>query len=61
MSQYAGGIVSMAYIYFNGIVDGNDALRCIADPMADRFRVYVQATEQRAAPSANWIAFWTNV
>ena len=61
MSQYAGGIVSMAYIYFNGIVDGNDALRCIADPMADRFRVYVQNTEQRAAPSANWIAFWTNV
>jgi len=61
MSQYAGGIVSIAYIYFAGDVDQNDALRCIADPMADRFRVYVQNTEQRAAPSANWIAFWTNV
>ena len=60
MSQYAGGIVSIAYIYFNGDVDQNDALRCIADPLPDRFRVYVQNTEQRAAPSANWIAFWNN-
>jgi len=61
MSQYAGGIVSIAYIYFAGAVDGNDALRCIADLLPDRFRVYVQNTEQRALPSANWIAFWTNV
>ena len=60
MSQYAGGIVSIAYIYFAGAVDNNDALRCIADPLPDRFRVYVQNTEQRAAPSANWIAFWSN-
>ena len=60
MSQYAGGIVSIAYIYFAGKVDENDALRCIADPLPDRFRVYVQNTEQRAAPSANWIAFWSN-
>ena len=61
MSQYAGGIVSIAYIYYAGDVDQNDALRCIADPLPDRFRVFVQATEQRAAPSANWIAFWNNV
>ena len=54
---------SIAYIYFSGGVDGNDALRCIwvLFPIGapDRVRVYVQNTEQRSFPSANYLAFWS--
>ena len=54
---------SIAYIYFAGGVDGNDALRCIwvlfPAGTPDRVRVYVQNTEQRSFPSANYVAFWS--
>lgn len=51
-------IPSIAYIYYAGGVDGNDALRCVQSNLSDRIRVYVQNTEQRYYPSANWLAIW---
>jgi hypothetical protein len=58
MSNLAGFIPSIAYIHFAGGVDGNDQMRCEWRNLGDRIRVWVQNTEQRALPAANWIAFW---
>lgn len=58
MSNLVAFLPSIAYIYFAGGVDGNDALRCVTMTLPDRMRVYVQNTEQRAPPSGNYIAFW---
>jgi hypothetical protein len=58
MSKLKAFIPSIAYIYFNGGVNGDDSLRCIYSAMSDRIRVYVQNTEQRSSPATNWIAFW---
>lgn len=58
MNDLVAFLPSIAYIYFAGGVDANDALRCISSYQSDRIRVYVQNTEQRYFPSANFIAFW---
>lgn len=58
MSNLLAFMPSMAYIFFAGNVDANDGLRCIYEIRIDRIRVWVQSMEQRAAPSANWLAFW---
>jgi hypothetical protein len=59
MNNLVAFLPSIAYIYFAGGVDANDALRCIASYQSDRIRVYVQNTEQRYFPSANYLAFWS--
>lgn len=58
MANLAGFIPSIAAIYFNGNVNVDDALRCIYQQLSDRIRVWVQNTEQRALPSASWLAIW---
>jgi hypothetical protein len=58
MAKLIGFIPSIAYIYFAGDVNGDDNMRCIWSNLGDRIRVYVQNTEQRSTPSANWLAIW---
>jgi hypothetical protein len=55
-----GFIPSIAYLYYAGVVNGDDSTRCIwAIPnIGGRVRVWVQNTEQRATPAANYVAFW---
>jgi len=50
---------SIAVIHYAGGVDGNDSLRCTWSNLGDRIRVYVQNTEQRSTPAANWLAVWS--
>ena len=60
MSDLAGGMVSINEIYFDGKVDQNDAIRCQGQILSDRVRVFVQNTEQRAAPRANYMLMFNN-
>lgn len=58
MNDLAAFIPSIAVIHYAGRVDGNDSLRCTWSNLGDRIRVYVQNTEQRSTPAANWLAIW---
>jgi hypothetical protein len=58
MTQLQGFMASMSKIYFAGIVDNNDSMRTEWSLQADRIRVWVQNSEQRATPAGNYIAFW---
>lgn len=58
MNHIIGFIPSIAEIHFAGGVDRNDSLRCTYTFLSDRIRVYVQNTEQRSNPSANWLVIW---
>jgi hypothetical protein len=58
MSKLVAFIPSIAVIHYAGGVDGNDSLRCTWSNLGDRIRVYVQNTEQRSTPAANWLAIW---
>jgi hypothetical protein len=58
MSDLVAFIPSIRRIYFAGGVNGDDALRCEHSELSDRIRVYVQNTEQRYYPYANWLAVW---
>jgi len=51
-------IPSIAVIHYAGRVDGNDSMICTWSNLGDRIRVYVQNTEQRSTPAANWLAIW---
>jgi len=59
MANLIAFIPSIAIIHYAGGVDGNDSLRCIWSNLGDRIRVYVQNTEQRSTPAANWLAIWS--
>jgi hypothetical protein len=59
MASLAAFIPSIHVIHFAGGVDGNDSLVCTWSNLGDRIRVYVQNTEQRSTPAANWLAFWS--
>ena len=59
MSNLVAFIPSIAVIHYAGGVDGNDSLRCTFSQLADRIRVYVQNTEQRSTPAANYLAVWS--
>lgn len=52
-------IPSIAVIHFAGGVNGDDSLYCSWNAQADRIRVWVQNTEQRSTPAANWLAIWS--
>lgn len=58
MANLAAFMPSIAVIHFAGGVDANDSMVCTWSNLGDRIRVYVQNTEQRSTPAANWIAFW---
>lgn len=60
MSNLVAFIPSIAYIHYAGGVDGNDSLRCIFYAYSTLIRVWVQNTEQRSTPAANWLAVWSN-
>lgn len=58
MAKLIAFIPSIAKIHYAGDVDGNDSMRCVYESQADRIRVWVQNTEQRSTPAANWLAIW---
>jgi hypothetical protein len=58
MGNLVGFIPSIAVIHYAGGVDGNDSLVCTYAFFGDRIRVYVQNTEQRSTPAANWLCIW---
>ncbi len=59
ISNLVAFMPSIAVIHYAGGVDGNDSLRCTWSNLGDRIRVYVQNTEQRSTPAANWLAVWS--
>jgi hypothetical protein len=59
MGNLIAFIPSIAVIHYAGGVDGNDSLRCTWSALGDRIRVYVQNTEQRSTPAANYMAIWS--
>jgi len=59
MANIIGFIPSIHAIYFAGGVNGDDSLRCQYSYLSDRIRVYVQNTEQRNTPAANYLAIWS--
>lgn len=58
MTNLAGFIASLSKVYYAGDVDNNDSLRTEWTIQADRVRVWVQNTEQRATPAGNYLAIW---
>jgi hypothetical protein len=59
MATLVAFIPSIAVIHYAGGVDGNDSLVCTYTFFGDRIRVYVQNTEQRSTPAANWLVIWS--
>lgn len=59
MANIIGFIPSIHVIHFAGGVNGDDSLRCTYSYLSDRIRVYVQNTEQRSTPAANYLAIWS--
>jgi hypothetical protein len=58
MSNLVAFIPSIAIIHYAGGVNADDSMRCVASYFGDRIRVYVQNTEQRSTPAANYLAIW---
>lgn len=58
MGDLEAFIPSIAVIHYAGGVNGDDSMRCTWEAQADRIRVWVQNTEQRSTPAANWLAIW---
>ena len=58
MADLAGFIPSIHVIHYAGGVNGDDSMRCTYAYLSDRIRVYVQNTEQRSTPAANYLAIW---
>jgi hypothetical protein len=59
LSNLIAFIPSIAVIHYAGRVNGDDSMRCTWSNLGDRIRVYVQNTEQRSTPAANWLAIWS--
>jgi hypothetical protein len=59
MSNLVAFIPSINVIHFAGGVNGDDSLRCTYVYFGDRIRVYVQNTEQRSTPAANYLVIWS--
>lgn len=58
MANLRAFIPSIHAIHFAGGVNGDDSMRCSYSYLGDRIRVYVQNTEQRNLPAANYLAIW---
>jgi len=59
MANLVAFIPSVNYIAFAGGVNADDSMRCTYTYLGDRIRVYVQNTEQRATPAANYLVIWS--
>ena len=59
MANIVAFIPSIHVIHFAGGVNGDDSMRCTYSYLGDRIRVYVQNTEQRSTPAANYLAIWS--
>ncbi len=59
MSNFLAFIPSIAVIHYAGGVNGDDSMRCTWAAYGDRIRVWVQNTEQRSTPAANYLAIWS--
>ena len=59
MSNLVAFIPSIAVIHYAGDVNRDDSMRCTWEAQADRIRVWVQNTEQRSNPAANYLAIWS--
>jgi hypothetical protein len=59
MANIVAFIPSIHVVHYAGGVDGNDSIRCTYSYLGDRIRVYVQNTEQRSTPAANYLAIWS--
>jgi microcystin-dependent protein len=58
MANLVAFMPSIAVIHYAGGVNGDDSMRCTWSNLGDRIRVYVQNTEQRSTPAANYLAIW---
>ena len=59
MANIVAFIPSIHVIHFAGGVNGDDSMRCTYSYLSDRIRVYVQNTEQRSTPAANYLVIWS--
>jgi hypothetical protein len=59
MANIVAFIPSIHVIHFAGGVNGDDSMVCTYSYLSDRIRVYVQNTEQRSTPAANYLAIWS--
>jgi hypothetical protein len=59
MANIVAFIPSIHVIHYAGGVNGDDSMRCTYSYLSDRIRVYVQNTEQRSTPAANYLAIWS--
>lgn len=59
MANLMAFIPSIAVIHYAGGVNGDDSMRCTWASLGDRIRIWVQNTEQRSTPAANWLAVWS--
>ena len=59
MGNLVAFIPSIHVVHYAGGVDGNDSIRCTYSYFGDRIRVYVQNTEQRSTPAANYLVIWS--
>jgi hypothetical protein len=58
MGNLIAFIPSINQIHFAGGVNGDDSMVCTYSYLGDRIRVYVQNTEQRSTPAANYLVVW---
>jgi hypothetical protein len=58
MGNLIAFIPSIHVVHYAGGVDGNDSIRCTYTYLGDRIRVWVQNTEQRSTPAANYLVVW---
>jgi len=59
MGNLVAFIPSIHVVHYAGGVDGNDSIRCTYSYFGDRIRVWVQNTEQRSTPAANYLVIWS--
>jgi hypothetical protein len=59
MGNLLAFIPSIRLIHFAGGVNADDSMRCTYSYFGDRIRVYVQNTEQRSTPAANYLVIWS--
>ena len=59
MANLVAFIPSIHVVHYAGGVDGNDSIRCTYSYLSNRIRVWVQNTEQRSTPAANYLVIWS--
>jgi hypothetical protein len=59
MANLVAFIPSINVVHYNGGVDNNDSIRCTYSYLSDRIQVWVQNTEQRNTPAANYLVIWS--